>query len=175
MPLFPGLSELKLYPAEQVSRVQNRTMRSAHSRSTKPEKAMSCGESRPINNSWAASWPRSRSRSPASSDATDLSNIYAPWPFSIVVQDWRTLHPRVEARRLDLWRHWDRKLPNNPFVRRQLAGKSAPPSVLPKKSLEARQFPAPASDLLRKKGSTCRLFPAICDLTSRGRVRSLAG
>jgi serine/threonine protein kinase len=26
----------------------------------------------------------------------------------------------LEARRLELWRHWDRKLPNNPFVRQQL-------------------------------------------------------
>jgi tetratricopeptide (TPR) repeat protein len=27
----------------------------------------------------------------------------------------------LDQQRLDLWRHWDRKLPNNPFVRRQLA------------------------------------------------------
>ncbi len=27
----------------------------------------------------------------------------------------------LEARRLELWRHWERKLPNNPFVLRQLA------------------------------------------------------
>jgi tRNA A-37 threonylcarbamoyl transferase component Bud32/tetratricopeptide (TPR) repeat protein len=27
----------------------------------------------------------------------------------------------METRRLELWRHWDRKLPNNVFVRRQLA------------------------------------------------------
>ena len=27
----------------------------------------------------------------------------------------------LDARRLELWRHWDRKLPNNPFVLRQLA------------------------------------------------------
>jgi hypothetical protein len=27
----------------------------------------------------------------------------------------------METRRLELWRHWDRKLPNNAFVRRQLA------------------------------------------------------
>jgi serine/threonine protein kinase/tetratricopeptide (TPR) repeat protein len=29
----------------------------------------------------------------------------------------------LEARRLELWRQWDRKLPNNPFVQRQLATK----------------------------------------------------
>jgi hypothetical protein len=27
----------------------------------------------------------------------------------------------VESRRLELWQHWDRKLPNNAFVRRQIA------------------------------------------------------
>jgi hypothetical protein len=27
----------------------------------------------------------------------------------------------MERRTQELWRHWDRKLPNNPFVRRQLA------------------------------------------------------
>ena len=29
----------------------------------------------------------------------------------------------LEARRLEIWRQWDRKLPNNPFVQRQLAVK----------------------------------------------------
>jgi serine/threonine protein kinase len=28
---------------------------------------------------------------------------------------------KLEARRMELWRQWDRKLPNNPFVQRQLA------------------------------------------------------
>jgi len=29
----------------------------------------------------------------------------------------------LDQNRLDLWRHWDRKLPNNPFMQRQIAGK----------------------------------------------------
>jgi len=29
----------------------------------------------------------------------------------------------LDQNRLELWRHWDRKLPNNPFVQRQIAGK----------------------------------------------------
>ena len=29
----------------------------------------------------------------------------------------------LDQNRLDLWRHWDRKLSNNPFVQRQIAGK----------------------------------------------------
>ena len=32
----------------------------------------------------------------------------------------------LEASRLELWRHWDRKLPNNPFVRRQLEAARLP-------------------------------------------------
>lgn len=33
----------------------------------------------------------------------------------------------METRRLELWRHWDRKLPNNAFVRRQLAATASSP------------------------------------------------
>jgi len=29
----------------------------------------------------------------------------------------------LDQNRLELWRHWDRKLPNNPFVQRQIAGR----------------------------------------------------
>jgi hypothetical protein len=29
----------------------------------------------------------------------------------------------LEARRMELWRRWERKLPNNPFVQQQLAAK----------------------------------------------------
>ena len=29
----------------------------------------------------------------------------------------------LDQNRLELWRHWDRKLPNTPFVERQIAGK----------------------------------------------------
>jgi tetratricopeptide (TPR) repeat protein len=32
----------------------------------------------------------------------------------------------LDARRLQLWEHWDRKLPNNPFVRRQLTAARTP-------------------------------------------------
>jgi hypothetical protein len=32
----------------------------------------------------------------------------------------------LDARRLHLWEHWDRKLLNNPFVRRQLTAARTP-------------------------------------------------
>jgi hypothetical protein len=53
-------------------------------------------------------------------DATELSSIY---------QAAARLHRRarqldaataLDAKRLDLWRHWDRKLPGNAFIRLQL-------------------------------------------------------
>ena len=56
-------------------------------------------------------------------DALDLSQIWT----SMAVLDRRTGHTdhasALEARRLELWRHWDQRLPNNPFVLRQLAAR----------------------------------------------------
>jgi tetratricopeptide (TPR) repeat protein len=37
----------------------------------------------------------------------------------------RELAARLAARRQELWRHWDQKLPNNSFVQRQLAAKTS--------------------------------------------------
>jgi len=54
------------------------------------------------------------------SDAVELSNIYRASA---------RLHRRggqldqadgLQARRLELWQRWDKKMPNNPFVRLQL-------------------------------------------------------
>ena len=59
-------------------------------------------------------------------DAPRLSSIYA------AIDDLcrRTGDPagadQMAATRLELWRQWDRKLPNNPFVRRQLAEAQRP-------------------------------------------------
>ena len=58
-------------------------------------------------------------------DATKLSQIYA----SLAVLDRATGRSseaaELETRRLELWKEWDRNLPNNPFVSRQLADLSA--------------------------------------------------
>jgi serine/threonine protein kinase len=53
-------------------------------------------------------------------DATKLSNLY-----ETLAALYRQTHDsakseNLSARRLELWRHWDRKLPNNPFVLRQI-------------------------------------------------------
>jgi tetratricopeptide (TPR) repeat protein len=53
-------------------------------------------------------------------DAVELTVIYA----GAAQQHRRAGEPdaasRIETGRIDLWRHWDARLPNNPFVRRQL-------------------------------------------------------
>jgi hypothetical protein len=32
----------------------------------------------------------------------------------------------LDARRQEIWKHWDRKLPNNPFALRQIAAMASP-------------------------------------------------
>ena len=60
-------------------------------------------------------------------DATDLSNIYGSIA-ALYRRSGRTdLASAFEKRRLDLWRHWDRQLPNNPFVQRQIAAAQPQP------------------------------------------------
>jgi tetratricopeptide (TPR) repeat protein len=54
-------------------------------------------------------------------DAVGLSDVYA----TIARLDWRAARSTqagdFECRRLELWQRWDAKLPNNSFIRRQLA------------------------------------------------------
>ncbi len=58
--------------------------------------------------------------------AVDLSNLYG----KTAALHRRTAHPdlasALDAKRLELWRQWDGKLPNNAFVRRQLAAARFP-------------------------------------------------
>jgi tetratricopeptide (TPR) repeat protein len=59
-------------------------------------------------------------------EAMDLSNIYGSIA-ALYRRSGRTdLASAFEKRRLDLWRHWARELPNNPFVRRQIAAAARP-------------------------------------------------
>jgi tetratricopeptide (TPR) repeat protein len=59
-------------------------------------------------------------------DAADLSRLYA----SLAPLQRRAgkaeLASVLDARRLQLWEHWDRQLPNNPFVRPQLTAARTP-------------------------------------------------
>jgi hypothetical protein len=54
-------------------------------------------------------------------DAVDVSRVYVALARLRHSAHETGLASTLESRRLELWRHWDRNLPNNAFVRRQLA------------------------------------------------------
>jgi hypothetical protein len=55
-------------------------------------------------------------------DAVELSNIYRQTAAIYRLGHRPGPAAGFDARRLELWRHFDRKLPQNGFVHRQLAG-----------------------------------------------------
>jgi tRNA A-37 threonylcarbamoyl transferase component Bud32/tetratricopeptide (TPR) repeat protein len=57
-------------------------------------------------------------------DATHLSKVYASMAFVERRARRADLASALDARRLELWRRWEQKLPNNPFVVRRLAESS---------------------------------------------------
>lgn len=117
---FERLRQLKLYPAEQINlgsetdealraladyEAGTGNVRRAAELCQELLKRVFAGGPRPETNL---------------ADAVDLSNIYrsaAPLHRRAGQAD---LAAALEARRLELWQHWDSKLPNNAFVRRQL-------------------------------------------------------
>jgi tetratricopeptide (TPR) repeat protein len=117
---FSRLSELKLYPAEQVepgSEADKALRALADYEAGKGEIRRGIEIYQELIRKITASKPKPESNL---SDAFNLSNIYAVMS---------ALHRRgsqpnqaaeLDARRLELWCQWDRKLPNNSFVRRQL-------------------------------------------------------
>jgi tetratricopeptide (TPR) repeat protein len=118
---FAQLKELKLYPAEQVEPgsepdIALRALAEHEAGAGNLRRGIETYQL--LLDRIAASNPKPDSSLP---DATDLSNIYT----GIAVLHRRAGDTRsaadFETRRLDLWRRWDHKLPNNAFVRRQLA------------------------------------------------------
>jgi tetratricopeptide (TPR) repeat protein len=59
-------------------------------------------------------------------DALDLSQIWRSMAALRRRTGRKDLASSLEARRLDLWRRWDQRLPNNPFVLRQIAATQIP-------------------------------------------------
>src|SRR5437868_3542597 len=81
---------------------------------------------RPLPSRRTESYTRKRRRRIRSPGAT----CAMPTDFSRIYRDLGNLRRRVghvteadslDHQRLDLWQYWDHKLPNNPFVQRQLA------------------------------------------------------
>jgi tetratricopeptide (TPR) repeat protein/predicted Ser/Thr protein kinase len=130
---FARLGEMKLYPADQVipgSEADNALTALAEYEAGRGRVLRGIETYQQLLDRIMASKPK-----PESSlwDATDLSNIYAA--MAVLYRRARLPDPAsdLESRRADLWLYWDRKLPNNPFARRQLADSSARLSALPKK------------------------------------------
>jgi hypothetical protein len=118
---FARLKELKLYPADQVtagSEADNALTALAEHEAGRGRVLSGIETYNQLLSAIMASKPK-----PESSlwDANDLSNIYAAMAVLYRRARLADAASEMEARRADLWRHWDRKLPNNPFVRRQLA------------------------------------------------------
>ncbi len=59
-------------------------------------------------------------------DAVDVSRVYAALAALHRRARRNDLASALEARRLELWRHWDARLPHNNFVRRQLNAANGP-------------------------------------------------
>jgi tetratricopeptide (TPR) repeat protein len=59
------------------------------------------------------------------SEAADLSSLYAATAAVARRAGQRPFAAAIDSRRLELWQHWDQKLPRNPFVQRQLAAAQA--------------------------------------------------
>jgi hypothetical protein len=55
-------------------------------------------------------------------DAADISSLYASMAVLYQRSGKADAAAAQERRRADLWQHWADKLPNNPFVLRQLSG-----------------------------------------------------
>jgi tetratricopeptide (TPR) repeat protein len=120
---FSRLQELKLYPAAQVipgSEAGNALTALAEYEAGKGNVLRGIETYQQLLGAILASEPK-----PESSlwDANDLSNIYTAMSALYRRAGLADSAAAMDARLAGLWRHWEGKLPNNPFVQRQLAGR----------------------------------------------------
>jgi tetratricopeptide (TPR) repeat protein len=117
---FSRLSELKLYPADQIE---------PDSEADKAVRALAAHESAGGNFSRALEIYEELHRKLIASQAKPESNLFHALSFSNLHDEISVLHRRNnepekavewDTRRLELWRQWERKLPGNSFVQRQL-------------------------------------------------------
>jgi serine/threonine-protein kinase len=125
---FSRLSELKLYPAGliELRSEADKTVR-AHA-----EFEAARGDVRRGIEIYEELLAKIKASTPKPEDhledATALSNIYRAMAQLHRRMGQSSLASSLESRRLELWQHWDGKLPNNSFVRRQIAAVSFSPS-----------------------------------------------
>jgi tetratricopeptide (TPR) repeat protein len=117
---FSRLRELKLYPAEVVepgSEADDALRAQADYEADSGDVRRAVETYQKLLGLIMTSKPEPESNL---SDAVELSNIHR----ALAQLYRRARQPdsalALETRRLDLWRHWGTKLPNNPYVRRQL-------------------------------------------------------
>ncbi len=164
---FFRLNELKLYPAEQVELGSEpddalRALAEYEAGSGNVQRGIEIYQQ--LLRQIMASQPKPESDL---ADATSFSNLYAALA---------ALHRRarqvgvgmeVEARRLELWKQWASKLPNNSFVLRQIAANPKHSPCSPKDSLRSRSFlPMPARSSHRTAPRTHLLHKRLRHTTS---------
>lgn len=117
---FDRLRQLKLYPAERIkpgSEAEGTLRALADYEAGNGNAARAVGIYEELLDRLSAAKPKPETRL---TEALDLSNVYE----SAARLHRRTgradLASTLETRRLDLWQQWDRKLPNNSFIHRQL-------------------------------------------------------
>jgi serine/threonine-protein kinase len=118
---FKRMSELKLYPADHVdfgSEVDNALRALADYEAGTSNVARAIEIYRNVLDHTLAAKPNPETNL---RDAADLSRLFA----SLADLERRArrgdLASEIDTRRLQLWQHWHRKLPDSPFVSRQLA------------------------------------------------------
>ena len=130
---FSRLSELKLYPAEKVElgSEPDDALRALAEHEAGGGKILRGIETyRQLLDRIIVFQPKPESDL---ADAASLSNIYVALAALHRRAGQVDLGMAVETRRLELWRQWERRMPNNSFVLRQIVRKPTLESVLPKK------------------------------------------
>ena len=117
---FRILAELKRYPASSIelwSEPDQALRALAEQQALTGHLSQAIDTYRQLLDKIMASKPESETNL---EDAVDLSNIYRAMARLHEKAHQIEAATALQERRAELWRHWNRKLPNNPFVRRQL-------------------------------------------------------
>lgn len=119
------LSQLKLYPAEQIELGSEaddtlRALADHEAARGKIQRAVEIYQE--LLDKILAGKPKPEIRP---DDAFKLSNLYRAAAMLHLRTGRADLASALQARRLELWRHWDRKLPYNVFIRRQVDAASS--------------------------------------------------
>jgi serine/threonine protein kinase len=123
---FSRLSELKLYPAEQIragSEPEAALRALADCEAGAGSVARAIDIYAKLLDAVLAGKPKPET---VLFDAFHMSNIWAAKAALHRREGQADPASALEVRRRDLWRHWDSKFPNNTFVRRQLAAAGLP-------------------------------------------------